>query len=67
MASDLHAEGDIVGNIHIRKKRIGLEHHANITLSGPLMGDVTAVNGDCASAWRFKPCNHAQHSGFAAA
>ncbi len=33
-AGDLQAEADIVGDVHVRKQRIGLEHHADLALVG---------------------------------
>ena len=46
------AEGDVLGDRHVRKQRIGLEHHAEAASPRGLAGDVAAVEDDTARVRR---------------
>ena len=54
------AKRDVLGNRHVRKKRIGLKYNAKTSLIGFEAGDVPAGEQDLSGGWRFETGNHVQ-------
>jgi len=67
----LQAEGDVLGDGHVRPDRVGLEHHAHATLLGrdgaAGAADDRAVHQDAPAGHVLKPGDAAQRRGLAAA
>ena len=63
----LEAEGDVLLDAHMRKQRIGLEHHVHRPPIGRHAGQVLAAQGDRALARRLEAREHAHERGLAAA
>ncbi|MCY1522259.1 hypothetical protein D9M68_571040 [compost metagenome] len=63
----LQAEGHVGLDRHVRKQRIGLEHHVHGPPVRRHVGDVLAVQQDLARRGLFEPRQHAQQRGLAAA
>ncbi len=68
---NLQGIGHIVKDGHMGPDGVGLEDHANIPLfrgnKGLFGADHSAINADFAGGGLFKPGNHPQHGGLAAA
>ena len=64
-AVDLEAIGDIVGDAHVGKDGIGLEHHIDRALVGRGLADILAVYQDAPLSRHFEPGKHAQQGGLA--
>jgi hypothetical protein len=63
----LQSEGDILLHGHVRKQRIGLEHHVDRSCVGRYPGHVRTVDEDASRARLLESREHAQQSTFAAA
>ena len=67
-AADFQAVADIVGDVHVGKQRIGLEHHADIAPLDRHARDVGVVEQHAAAGIRrLQPGDDAQQGGLAAA
>ncbi len=66
-AAHLEPKADIVGRAHMRKQRVGLEHHAGRALVGRQPGHVLLVEQHAAARRRQEARDHAQGRGLAAA
>ena len=58
--TNAQAKADVLGNGHIREKRIRLKDHAHVALVWGIVRYIHAINGDGSRCWNFKTCNHAQ-------
>ena len=67
LAAHRQAEGDIVGDAHIGKQRIVLEHHADAPLFDRHPLDALAADGDAAGVRKVETGDLAQQRGLAAA
>ena len=65
--ANLQPEGQIFRHRHVRKQRIGLEHHAEIAMLGHGMGHVAAAEQQPALGHGFEPGDAAQRRRLAAA
>ena len=63
----LQAEGDVLLHRHVRKQRVGLEHHVHRALVRRNARHVDAVDEDLAAGRLFEAGQHAQQRGLAAA
>ena len=64
---DLQAVADIVGNAHVRKKRVGLKYHADVTLLDRHRCHVFAIERyPAAGIGQLEPCDNPQHGRLAA-
>jgi hypothetical protein len=63
----LQPEADVVGDAHVRKQRIALEHDAQAAFVRLHMRDVAAVERDAAARRFDEARDHLQRGGFAAA
>jgi hypothetical protein len=63
----LQAEGDILLDVHVRKQRVGLEHHVHGPLVRRHARHVLAVDQNAAGTRCFEAAEHAQQRGLAAA
>ncbi|MNQ83025.1 hypothetical protein D3C85_980950 [compost metagenome] len=63
----LKAEGQVLGDGHVREQRVMLEHRVDRALEGRAVGDVFAVEQNFAFGREFEPGDHPQERGFAAA
>ena len=61
------AEGHVIINVHVRKKRIVLKNHGNITLFRSKIVYPFGAYVNVAGRWVFKSGNYAQGGGFSAA
>ena len=66
-ARDLEAVGDIVGDAHVRKDGIALEHHVHRPLVWRDTGHILPVDQDMALGRQFEAGDHAQQRRLAAA
>jgi len=62
----LQPEPDVVGHVHVREQRVGLEDHADVPLVRRSVGDVLAVDRDRAGARLLEARDHPQGRGLAA-
>ena len=63
-APDFQAVTDIVRNAHVREKRVGLKHHADIAPLDRHRGHVLIIKQHpAASVRQFEPGDDAQHGG----
>ncbi len=60
MPADLQRIGDVAGNRHVGKKRVALEHHAEVALLREQRRNGCTIEHDVAARWRFEPGNHHQ-------
>ena len=60
------AVSDVFFDAHMRKERIGLEHHIDRTLIGRGVGYVLAIDENAAGTGCFKTCEHPQQRCFSA-
>ena len=63
----LQPEGDVAEDGHVRKERIGLEHHVDGPLVRRNVRHILAVNEDPARRWLLEARQHAQQRRLAAA
>ena len=63
----LQPEGEVLFDIHMRVKRIGLEHHGDTAILGVDIIDQTARDADLTAGDVLQPRGHPQQGGFAAA
>ena len=63
----LETEGDVLGDAHVREKRVALEHHAGVAPPRPQVGDVDAADAGRAAARLDEAGDHAQGRRLAAA
>ena len=63
----LQTKGDILLHRHVRKQRVGLEHHVDRTLIGSNVRQILSIQHNLAAGWGFKTGQHAQQRGFATA
>ena len=61
------AEADIVGDAHMRKQRVGLEHHGGVALMRRHLGHAPVAEPDVAGIGHEETGDHAQGRGLAAA
>src|SRR5258705_1836582 len=63
----LEWECDVLTHLHVRVQREQLEHEANISLGGSLVGHILAVEQDLTLGRQLKTGDHSQGGGLAAA
>src|SRR3982074_784991 len=63
----LERERDVLTHLHVRVQREQLEHEADISLRGSLVGYILAVEQDLALGRQLKTGDHSQGGGLAAA
>jgi hypothetical protein len=61
------AEGDVLGDRHMREQRIGLEHGVHMAFEGRQMCHLLAFQQDAALGRHLEPGDQAQQGGLAAA
>ena len=67
MAVHFQAKSHVFFDGHVRIERVGLKHHRDTTFSGVYFGHVTRSDFDFAIGGLFKPSDHPQQGGLAAA
>jgi len=60
-------ELEVVSNAHVRVEREELEHHRDVPLARPQVGDIVAVERDLPGGRVLEPRDHAQRGRLAAA
>ena len=63
----LQAKGHVLPDVQVRKQRIALEHHVDGALVGRQPAHILPAQQNLARSGRFKPGQHAQQGGLAAA
>ena len=60
-------EGHVLAHTHVRKQRVGLEHHGDVALAGGKVGHVASADHDPPFRGTLQPGDHAQQGRLAAA
>jgi hypothetical protein len=60
-------KGHVLGDRHVRVKRVVLEHHGDIALFGRDIVDDALADRDLAAGYAFQAGDHPEQSGFATA
>ena len=66
-AAPAQAEGEVLAHAHMRVERVGLEHHGDVAILRRDRVDDALVDGEPARGDRFKPGDHPERRGLAAA